>query len=105
MAGFWHPAHMTPKRFRKRPGEIDAMQWDGTPESADAIMAWCPTFSGIGPGPVDWRVQHGIVLDGNGHADDVYAGDWVVCEPDGTFCGMSASAFAATYEPADGGPS
>ncbi|QMU22041.1 hypothetical protein [Gordonia rubripertincta] len=43
-----------PKRYRKKPVEIDAMQWDGTAEGATPIINWVlanggtATFVGVG---------------------------------------------------------
>ncbi|UAK38382.1 hypothetical protein K8O93_00855 [Gordonia bronchialis] len=36
-----------PKTFRKRPVEVEAMQWDGTPEGARAIIDWVLSNDGV----------------------------------------------------------
>lgn len=88
-------------RYRKRPVVVEAMQWDGSAESANAIMAWAPrgmvayadliappflsvlTPRGVVTAqPTDWVIIGS--RGGDGIAVDVYP--------------CPAAVFAATYE-------
>ncbi len=33
------------KRYRKKPVEIEAVQWDGSPERAEFLVAWAESFA------------------------------------------------------------
>lgn len=52
---------MSPRRYRTRPTEIDALQWDGTPERATELYEWTKT-----PHDSTWRAQ--FVLLGSNEA-------------------------------------
>lgn len=96
-----------PARFRKKPVEVEAMQWDGRAESATSIIDWilshgstaryvcadrnrCVAYDGDSP--------HRIVistLEGNMTAS---LNDWVIRGIQGEFYPCKPDIFAATYE-------
>lgn len=89
-------------RYQRRlPVTVEAMQWDGSPESAAEIIAWCPEFHGAYPGPIDSNLQQGEVWSQRlGKMLAVWKGGWVIREPDGGFDTLGPVAFAESYEPA-----
>jgi hypothetical protein len=105
----------TPDRFRKRPVEIEAAQWDGTADGATRIIDWIlghgSTASYICSNPDrcaehDGDTPHSIsirTLEGTMRAD---LDDWVIREPfptgDRQFYPCKPDIFAKTYEPAAG---
>ncbi|MGS2805366.1 hypothetical protein [Nocardia sp. MW-W600-9] len=89
---------MTPKKFRKKPVEIEAVQLEATVVSANRILGW------IGGGGAEARRAHctrpeeGLIictLEG-----DMYAlpGDWIIRGIAGEFYPCKADIFEATYE-------
>jgi hypothetical protein len=95
-------------KFRKKPVEIEAMQWDGSISSADAIEAWSDgrtRCQGYAPnarfgGVPDTRdVILGIFIDtleGEMRADP---SDWIIRGVKGELYPCKPDIFAATYEP------
>lgn len=77
-------------RFRKRPVVIEAVQYDGTAESAAAcgLVERHPT-------PHDRGIQ---TLEGFMHASP---GDWIITGVKGERYPCKPDVFAATYEPAE----
>lgn len=105
-----------PRRFRKKPLVVEAMFYDGTPESANQIIDWALEHHGsisyhcqqlteqgqcVGPGS-----PHTLAIptrEGTMHAD---IGDWVIREPfpwtnGRKFYPCKPDIFAATYEETD----
>ncbi|MEV8029243.1 hypothetical protein [Cellulosimicrobium funkei] len=89
----------TPARFRKKPVEIEAVQFNGSLNSAKAIAGWCGGRADVDPKPSD--------------PDDVYVsiaiptlegvmiasrGDWIIRGVQGDFYPCKPDIFAATYE-------
>jgi len=97
----------TPVRFRKRPIEIEAIQWDGTADGAVPIIDWIlsgeATASFVCSDPdrcvaYDGDTQHTIVirtLEGDMAAS---LGDYVIKGIRGEFYPCKADIFEATYE-------
>jgi hypothetical protein len=99
-------------KYRKKPVVIEAMQWDGTIESADAIMRWAL--------PESHSKASGRITAISGTCDEfleietlegtmrAVPGDWIIREPfptsDRRFYPCKPGIFAATYKPADGQP-
>ena len=97
-------------RYRKKPVEVEAAQWDGTAEEATRIIEWilaagataryvcstpdrCAQHNGDTP--------HSIAIDtleGTMRAD---LGDWVIKGVKGEFYPVKPDIFAATYEPVE----
>lgn len=112
------------QRYRKRPVEVDAAQWDGTAEGATPIIDWVldgggtATYSGPDEGSATCPNLggHGVwvycptcsyssaepqitirTLEGSIHAS---AGDFVIRGVQGEFYPCKPDIFAQTYEPA-----
>ena len=88
-------------RFQKKPVEIQAMQFDGTKESANQVLSW------IGRNGADAKRAHTTkpergpiihTLEGEMHAN---LGDWIIRGVQGEFYPCKPDIFAATYEPVD----
>ena len=93
-------------KFRKKPVEIEAMQWDGSHASIDAICDWAnggddsyddPTVT-YGYSDVDdvhedsvsiWTLEGDMRVSPNDYVIKGVAGEFYPCKPD---------IFAATYE-------
>lgn len=101
---------MTGKQtFRRKPVEVQAMQWDGTAVGATPIINWI--LAGDGSAnyecvDVDQCTGHGSnaphtiaihTLEGRMHATP---GDWVICGTAGEFYPCKSAIFAAVYEEA-----
>lgn len=93
-----------PKRFRKKPVEIEAMQWDGTAEGATPIIDWMLAADGTatywGPGEWDHEAPNAAYLmietpEGNMLTSP---GDWIIRGVAGEFYPIKADILAATYE-------
>lgn len=94
-------------RFRKRPVEIEAMQWDGTAKGATALIDWmlregatatyvcssperCAETGGDCPHSIHIRTLEGAMSAG--------IGDWIIRGVQGEFYPCKPDIFAATYE-------
>ena len=88
-----------PDRYRKRPVEIEAIQWNGSDGWADAIVQWITAG--------DHTAQH--VKEPNGFDNAIaintlegvmhaMPGDWVIKGVKGEFYPCKPSVFDATYE-------
>lgn len=94
-------------RYRKKPVEIDAIHFDGTPQSILAVMH----FVDAGRATRELRIQAetdpskswiGIpTLEGTMRAD---AGDWIVRGVQGEFYPVKDAIFRETYERVDMAP-
>ena len=89
-------------KFRKRPVEIEAMQFDGSIASADAIERWsggataCRGYTESDQSGESIRAGIFITtLEGEMRAD---AGDWIIRGVKGEFYPCKPDIFAATYE-------
>lgn len=97
---------MNPRRYRKKPVEIEAMQWDGTAHNATPIIQWmhdhdanCAYECNTEPCTGDDR-GHKIVirtLEGDMTAT---AGDYVIRGVQGEFYPCKPAIFEQTYEAA-----
>ena len=76
--------------FRKKPVAIEAMQWDGTRESAIRVSMWTgsPLYGGEEIITID-------TLEGTMRAAP---GDWIIKGVKGEFYPCKPDIFAATYE-------
>jgi hypothetical protein len=86
---------MGAQRFRKKPVEITAIQFDGNNQAqVSDFMGTSPPF-GFGPDGDHWVTLTTI------HGDEAIArvGDWIIPEPEaGRFYPCKPDIFAATYE-------
>lgn len=88
-----------PNRYRKRPVEIDAVQFDGTDDSGRYIIAWIQSHNG------DARTAHVECGDYQGLWIDTLEGqmaagkdDFVVRGVQGEFYPVKESIFRETYD-------
>lgn len=94
-------------RYRKKPVEIEAVQWDGTAAGATPIIDWMhandttATYRCSDPDRCaehDGDTPHSIVirtLEGDMHAG---LGDWIIQGVAGEFYPCRDDIFRATYE-------
>ena len=87
------------KKFRKKPVVIEAIQWDGKPETFDKIK----TMEGKVKDPfkmIVWHTFHGFLniptLEGD-HTANI--GDWIIRGVKGEFYPCKPDIFNLTYEP------
>ena len=96
----------SPKRFRKKPVEIEAMQFDGAPSTATPIIDWalandvtigyhCPD------GDACRRDSHVLLVSTLEGSMSALPGDWIIRGVQGEFYPCKPDIFAATYEPVD----
>ncbi|UVT31074.1 hypothetical protein SEA_PARVUSTARDA_93 [Gordonia phage ParvusTarda] len=94
-----------PKKYRKKPVEIEAMQWDGTAEGATPIINWvlandgnatfrCDSDEGCG-GTAGTHYLVIRTLEGDMLAN---SRDYVIRGVQGEFYPCRADIFAATYD-------
>ena len=91
-------------KFRKKPVVIEAMQFDGSWESAQPILQWMEQHKPIDRSGPRWSDAgaagpyiHINTLEGEMTASP---GDWVIKGVQGEFYPCKPDIFAATYEPA-----
>lgn len=107
---------MSVSRWRKKPVEIEAMRFDGSPESGEAIIAWADSHG------VEEVEYHPFLADHFKGDPKVYVahpdpymrintlegvmvasrGDWVIRGVKGEFYPCKPDIFKATYEPVEG---
>lgn len=97
-------------RFRKKPVEIEAMQWDGTAAGAANIIDWvlagdgiarytcsdpdrCSTFDGDTPHMINIETLEGTMIAG--------LNDWIIKGVQGEFYPCKPDIFEQTYERVD----
>lgn len=92
-----------PQKFRKKPVTIEAMRYDGTPETATPIINWALSqgetityWCGNGENCRDsTHVLHISTLEGTMAAN---VGDWIIRGVQGEFYPCRSDIFDATYE-------
>ncbi|QBP31123.1 hypothetical protein SEA_GODPHATHER_6 [Mycobacterium phage GodPhather] len=97
---------MTASRYRKKPVEVDAEQWDGTAEGAASIIEWMLSHgvtaryrcaNGLScPGTVEGHTLSIETLEGTMQASP---GDYVIRGVQGEFYPCKPDIFATTYDP------
>ena len=85
-----------PRRYRKRPVVIEAMQL--TQENVGEVWAWADSKPFYGPGGALSGLSI-FTLEGRMKAD---FGDWIIKGVKGEFYPCKPDIFTATYEPVDG---
>ena len=90
---------MTAQRFRKKPVEIEAMQWDGSLKSTDDVTHWCGGRYDYEVKPSDHTDKAEWIsiptLEGVMRAD---VGDWIIRGVAGEFYPVKDTIFQETYE-------
>lgn len=91
-------------KFRKKPVEIEARQWDGTEAGALPILTWITKARNDAEaafyceGPNDIKEIEIRTLEGDMCASP---GDWIICGVKGEFYPIKDDIFRATYEAVD----
>lgn len=90
-----------PQQFRKKPVEIEAMQWSGTAFGANTIIDWISAGGGTAtytyakhPGEAPHRITI-ETLEGTMYARP---GDWILRGIQGEFYPCKPDIFEATYD-------
>ena len=98
-------------RYRKRPIEIEAVQWDGTEVAAGALVAQIKAGGGDAhydvvstAAPSDGRWEHRLLIGTLEGWLIASPGDWIIRGIQGEFYPCKPDIFAETYEPVDRGP-
>lgn len=98
-------------KFRKRPVEIEAHQWDG---DWSAVIAWLDSLRGDGPLLIPLGHEPGIrraidsddelvLITVHGDRAPCRLGDWIIPETEpNRFYPCKPGIFAATYQPSTG---
>lgn len=89
---------MQPKTYRKKPVEILAVQFDGTKESANRILAWIGQHEGVARRAHRAEPGRGIVIDTLEGEMTISVEDFVIRGVKGEFYPCKPDIFAATYE-------
>ena len=93
---------MAVQRFRKKPVEIDAMQWDGTAQGATPIIDWIlaggHTARYHSPNGIDYTSTHELAIDTLEGTMWGRRGDWIIRGVQGEFYPYKPEIFEATYE-------
>ncbi len=87
-----------PAKYRKKPVTIEAMQFDGTKESANDILGWIGTCGGLAKRTHRTKPERGLTiatLEGDMHAAP---GWWIIRGVQGEFYPCKPDIFTATYE-------
>lgn len=94
---------LKPTRWRKKPVEVEAWQWDGSHDGYLALKGRCPSllYKTCDFGGVPFVYVVIPTLEGHMEASP---GDWIVCGIKGEFYPCKPDIFAATYEPANTRP-
>lgn len=87
-----------PRTYRKNPAQVQAMRYDGSRESGDAIIAWSDRKAGweyaFAPYPKTFAA---LVVDTMEGRLTVSPGDWVIKGVKSEFYPCKPDIFAATY--------
>jgi len=84
-------------RFRKKPVEIDAVQFDGTPRSANEVFD-AFDIPGAKFNPVDGLSVGTIIIPTMEGEMTASAGDWIIKGVKGEFYPCKPDIFEATYD-------
>lgn len=92
-------------KFRKKPVVIEAMQFDGSWQSAQPILVWMETDRPLDRSGARWSDNNGAgpfihinTLEGEMTASP---GDWIIKGVKGEFYPCKPDIFEQTYEPVD----
>lgn len=84
-------------KFRKKPGVIEAWQFDGTFAGAQAIILLDTDHICFGGGETDGVLQ----IETLAGIMTAAPGDWIICGVNGEFYPCKPDIFAKTYEAVD----
>lgn len=86
--------------YRKRPVVIEARQFDGSVESANAILGWIGVCGGRAVRVARRDPAQGILINTLEGDHEARPGDWIIKGVAGEFYPCKPDIFAATYEDA-----
>jgi hypothetical protein len=93
------------KRYRKKPVEIEAIQWDGTAAGATPIINWVlengSTARYYSPNGIDYTSTHEIAIRTLEGTMWARRGDFIIRGVQGEFYPCKPDIFAQTYEEAN----
>ncbi|MFD9465319.1 hypothetical protein [Streptomyces sp. NPDC060027] len=89
-------------RYRKKPVEIEARQFDGTVGSANRILGWIGSTGGDAKRVHATRPELGLVIHTLKGGMRAEPGDWIIRGIQGEFYPCKPDIFAATYEAVEG---
>lgn len=87
-------------RYRKKPVVIEAVQFDGTKESANQLLGWIGSNGADAKRAHRTKPGHGLIIGTLEGDMSVSCGDFVIKGVQGEFYPCKPDIFAATYEPA-----
>ena len=95
---------MSVEKYRKKPVEIEAVQWDGTAAGATPVIDWILSHGGNARyrdcpptlHDIAWRCD--IAIDTREGRMTASPGDWVIRGVQGEFYPIKSDIFEATYE-------
>lgn len=85
------------KKFRKKPIVVEAMQFDGTYDSAVAIVSWASTPF-VRPHYWSNGQLFGVTIESHYGQTTAHRDDWVIKGVNGEFYPCPPIVFAETYE-------
>lgn len=85
---------MQPALYAKRPGVVEAWQWDGGPETAVLICDWIESNGGFA-NPYEHPYEKAIILGDK--IAPVKPGDWVIRDKFGDFWPLGNDVFPGVY--------
>jgi hypothetical protein len=88
-------------RYRKKPVVIEAMQFDGTKESANEVLAWIGSSGADAKRIHRTKPEQGIAIETLEGVMRTEVGDYVIKGVQGEFYPCKPDIFAATYEPVE----
>jgi len=91
---------MQPQAFRKKPVPIAAMQFDGTQESVNQVLAWIGSNGGEARRAGGESPFYAILIKTLEGTMTATLNDWIICGVKGEFYPCKPDIFEATYEPA-----
>lgn len=88
-------------RYRKKPVEIEAAQFDGTVDGAAAIMEWIWASGGIARFGYRFEDDVSVMIDTLEGTMEARTHDWVIRGVAGEFYPCRPDIFTQTYDPAE----
>jgi hypothetical protein len=88
-------------RYCKKPVEIEAMQFDGTKDSANHVLAWIGRNGGTAERAHSRRPELGLTISTLEGRMLARPGDYVIRGVQGEFYPCKPEIFVATYEPTE----
>ena len=95
---------MTAQKFRKKPVEVDAIQWDGSRASIERACQWVNSFDPTGDPVLTFEFYGSDDVDGFPLIETlegdmaVSPDDWIIRGVKGEFYPCKPDIFAATYD-------